>query len=54
MQVIMIGNLSDRDDVLDNLPDRGIVIEATKEELMNLPNLLYKDVEIKPKGEAND
>lgn len=50
MQVIMIGDLANRDDILDNLPERGIVIEATKEELMNLPNLLYKDIEIKAKG----
>ena len=43
-----MGNIADAFR-FDNLPATGIVIEATQEELENLPNLLYKEVEVKAK-----
>ena len=53
MNVVMLGDLTSRN-IEDTLPQRGIVIEATREELMNLPPILYHDVEVEPKeGGAN-
>lgn len=34
--------------IREGMPERGIVIEASREELQNLPNVLYSDVEVKP------
>ena len=34
--------------IREGVPERGIVIEASREELQNLPNVLYSDVEVKP------
>ena len=46
MKVINMGNIADAFR-FDDLPATGIVIEATEEELANIPNLLYKEVEVK-------
>ena len=52
MTVVMLGDLTSKN-IADALPRRGIVIEATREELMNLPSILYREVEVEPKeGEA--
>ena len=48
MKVISIGNIAEAF-MCDDLPATGIVIEGTREELANLPNLLFKQVEIKAK-----
>ena len=48
MKVINMGNIADAFR-FDDLPATGIVIEATHEELENLPNLVYKEVEVKAK-----
>ena len=48
MKVISIGNIAEAF-LCDDLPATGIVIEGTREELANLPNLLFKQVEIKAK-----
>ena len=48
MTVVMLGDLTS-ENIADILPGRGIVIEATREELKNLPPVLYREVEIKPK-----
>lgn len=48
MTVVMLGDLTSKN-IADTLPQRGIVIEATREELMNLPPVLYRKVEVRPK-----
>lgn len=48
MNVVLPGDLTS-ENIADILPQRGIVIEATCEELMNLPPILYREVEVKPK-----
>jgi len=45
MKVIALGDIADKF-IMDDLPERGVVIEATKEELQNLPPVLYRDVEV--------
>lgn len=51
MKVINMGNIADAFR-FDDLPATGIVIEATEEERANLPNLVYKEVEVKVKEEG--
>ena len=52
MTVVMLGDLTS-ENIADVLPRRGIVIEAKREELMNLPPILYREVEVRQKeGEA--
>lgn len=48
MKVVNIGNIADAFR-FDDLPATGIVIEATLDELERLPNLAYKEVEVKVK-----
>ena len=48
MTVVMLGDLTSKN-IADVLPQRGIVIEATREELQNLPPILYREVEVRPK-----
>ena len=48
MKVIALGNIADKF-LMDDLPERGIVIEATKDELQSLPPVLYRDVEVTEK-----
>lgn len=48
MTVIMLGDLTSKN-IADILPQRGIIIEATREELQNLPPILYREVEVKAK-----
>lgn len=51
MKVVEIGNIGSHNGWMpegERLPESGIVIEATKEELKSLRgNLLYREVEIK-------
>lgn len=46
MTVVMLGDLTSKN-IADVLPQRGIIIEATREELMNLPPVLYREVEVR-------
>ena len=48
MTVVMLGDLTSKN-IADVLPVRGIVTDATREELMNLPPILYREVEVKAK-----
>lgn len=48
MTVVMLGDLTSKN-IADILPQRGIIIEATREELMNLPPILYRKVEVELK-----
>lgn len=45
MKVIALGGIADKF-LMDDLPERGVVIEATKDELQNLPTVLYREVEV--------
>jgi len=45
---ILIGDLAGAT-AIDDLPAHGIVIEATKEEIQNLPPILYREVEVNAK-----
>lgn len=45
MTAILIGDLAGTT-ATNDLPAHGIVIEATKEEIQNLPPILYRKVEI--------
>lgn len=51
MEVIEMGDIGDRYNPWcpedHQLPERGIIISATKEEIQKLGNLLYRKVEIK-------
>ena len=51
MRVIEIGNIWSRA-TLDNIPETGIIIEATVEELKKMPQVLYREVEVVAKGES--
>ena len=53
MTVVMLGDLTPKN-IADTLPQRGIVIDATREELMNLPPILYREVEVKAKEKRNE
>ena len=48
MKVVNMGNIAEAY-ICDDLPAMGIVIEASLDELESLPNLVYKEVEIKVK-----
>lgn len=45
MKIVNIGNIAEAY-ICDDLPAMGIVIEATLDELEQLPNLTYKEVTI--------
>ena len=51
MKVVNMGNIAEAY-ICDDLPAIGIVIEASLDELERLPNLVYKEVEVKTKGET--
>ena len=44
MYVVEIGNIASVHGNDPQLPETGIIIKATKEELMKLPPLLYKEI----------
>ena len=44
MYVVEIGNIASVHGNDPQLPELGIIIKATKEELMKLPPLLYKEI----------
>ena len=48
MIVVMLGDLTSKN-IADTLSKSGIVIEATREELTNLPPVLYCEAEVRPK-----
>lgn len=52
MKVVNIGNIADAY-ICDDLPAMGIVIEATLDELEQLPNLAYKEVTISATSRRN-
>ena len=48
MTVIAIGDIANKF-LMEDLPERGIVIEATRDELMNMPPVLYREVDVNAK-----
>lgn len=51
MEVVMVGDIASQA-IMDDLPECGIVISATREELRNLDgNLLYRKVILAVKSE---